>query len=64
MMAEAARICVGSKQLRQLDEEFYAHKLSTAEFYARQMLPRTGALRASIIDGAACVAGLSTALFS
>ncbi len=64
MMAEAARICVGSKHLRQLDEEFYAHKLSTAEFYARQMLPRTGALRASIIDGADCVAGLSTALFS
>lgn len=45
------------------DPAFMGAKIATARFYAEHILPRTGALRAAIVDGADSVTELPLEAF-
>ena len=57
---------VAADKLREGDNQdpgFYKAKLGTARFYAEHILPRTGALRAAIVNGADSVTELALEAF-
>jgi butyryl-CoA dehydrogenase len=62
-MARAALIAHEQLQAGQGDTEFLNAKITTARFYADHLLPRAGALAASITDGAPGVLALPEAAF-
>lgn len=53
-MARAALVCT-DKLGSEPQNEFYTQKLATAVFYAAQVLPRAGALRTTITEGAVSI---------
>jgi 3-(methylthio)propanoyl-CoA dehydrogenase len=60
---QLARALLVAEDALATDKEFMAAKITTARFYAEHILPRTGALRAAIVDGAASVTDLSLEAF-
>ncbi len=62
LLADAAGIAEAALSAGSGDAAFYRAKLATAEFYARHILPLTGALARIIIDGSTSLAELDTAV--
>lgn len=60
---QLARALMAAEDALATDKEFMAAKITTARFYAEHILPRTGALRAAIVDGADSVTELSLDAF-
>jgi len=60
---QLARALLAAEDALATDREFMAAKITTARFYAEHILPRTGALRAAIVDGADSVTELSLQAF-
>jgi alkylation response protein AidB-like acyl-CoA dehydrogenase len=60
---QLARALLVAEDALATDKEFMAAKITTARFYAEHILPRTGALRAALVDGAASVTDLSLEAF-
>ncbi|HEY8880087.1 MAG TPA: acyl-CoA dehydrogenase [Roseateles sp.] len=60
---QLARALLAAEDALATDKEFMAAKITTARFYAEHILPRTGALRAAIVDGADSVTELSLEAF-
>ncbi|WP_342246785.1 acyl-CoA dehydrogenase C-terminal domain-containing protein [Pseudomonas sp. OTU5201] len=58
-----ARMAQVAQARREEDEDFYAAKLATAEFYFRRLLPRTLGLEASIRGGSEPLFGLTAEQF-
>ncbi len=61
MLAESARLSAAALEAGHGDSGFYAAKLATAEFYARQIMPHTTALARAIVDGSQVVVDLDPA---
>jgi len=55
---QLARALLAAEDAQSNDPGFMAAKITTARFYAEHILPRTGALRAAIVEGAASVTAL------
>ncbi|MFT7723475.1 MAG: acyl-CoA dehydrogenase [Roseateles sp.] len=55
---QLARALMAAEDALATDTAFMAAKITTARFYAEHILPRTGALRAAIVDGADSVTAL------
>jgi 3-(methylthio)propanoyl-CoA dehydrogenase len=60
---QLARALLAAEDALATDKDFMAAKITTARFYAEHILPRTGALRAAIVDGADSVTELSLEAF-
>jgi len=60
---QLARALMAAEDALATDKEFMQAKITTARFYAEHILPRTGALRAAIVDGADSVTELSLEAF-
>jgi len=60
---QLARALMAAEDALATDKEFMAAKITTARFYAEHILPRTGALRAAIVDGADSVTELALESF-
>jgi hypothetical protein len=60
---QLARALIAAEDALATDKAFMAAKITTARFYAEHILPRTGALRAAIVDGADSVTELSLEAF-
>jgi alkylation response protein AidB-like acyl-CoA dehydrogenase len=60
---QLARALIVAEDALATDKEFMQAKITTARFYAEHILPRTGALRAAIVDGADSVSALSIESF-
>ncbi|KQW44768.1 MULTISPECIES: acyl-CoA dehydrogenase [unclassified Roseateles] len=60
---QLARALMAAEDALATDKEFMAAKITTARFYAEHILPRTGSLRAAIVDGADSVTALSLEAF-
>lgn len=63
LLAESARVAASQLAAVTGDTDFYRNKLATAEFYARHILPQSGALVRIVVDGSAAIAELDTAIF-
>jgi hypothetical protein len=46
-----ARSLLAAERLRDTDSAFYNTKIATARFFAENLLPQSGALATSIIEG-------------
>ncbi len=55
---QLARALMAAEDALATDKDFMSAKIATARFYAEHILPRTGALRAAIVDGADSVTAL------
>lgn len=60
---QLARALLAAEDALATDKPFMEAKIATARFYAEHILPRTGALRAAIVDGAGSVTALSLEAF-
>ncbi|PZP36406.1 MAG: acyl-CoA dehydrogenase [Roseateles depolymerans] len=60
---QLARALLAAEDALATDKAFMEAKIATARFYAEHILPRTAALRAAIVDGAASVTELSLEAF-
>ncbi|HEY9108395.1 MAG TPA: acyl-CoA dehydrogenase [Roseateles sp.] len=60
---QLARALLAAEDTSATDKAFMEAKIATARFYAEHILPRTGALRAAIVDGADSVTALSLEAF-
>ncbi|MBV8033542.1 acyl-CoA dehydrogenase [Roseateles sp.] len=60
---QLARALMAAEDALATDKAFMAAKITTARFYAEHILPRTGALRAAIVDGADSVTELALESF-
>ena len=60
---QLARALLVAEDALATDKPFMQAKIATARFYAEHILPRTGALRSAIIDGADSVTELSLEAF-
>ena len=60
---QLARALIVAEDALATDKAFMEAKIATARFYAEHILPRTGALRRAIVDGADSVTELSLEAF-
>ena len=60
---QLARALMAAEDALATDKAFMEAKITTARFYAEHILPRTGALRAAIVDGADSVTELALESF-
>lgn len=60
---QLARALLVAEDMLATDQAFMGAKIATARFYAEHILPRTGALRAAIVDGADSVTELPLEAF-
>ena len=60
---QLARALIVAEDALATDKPFMQAKIATARFYAEHILPRTGALRSAIVDGADSVTELSLEAF-
>ncbi|KQY88696.1 acyl-CoA dehydrogenase [Pelomonas sp. Root1444] len=60
---QLARALVAAEDALATDKAFMEAKIATARFYAEHILPRTGALRTAIVEGADSVTALSLEAF-
>ncbi|MCY4746553.1 acyl-CoA dehydrogenase [Pelomonas sp. UHG3] len=60
---QLARALLVAEDMLATDKPFMEAKIATARFYAEHILPRTGALRSAIVDGADSVTELSLEAF-
>ena len=60
---QLARALLAAEDALATDKPFMEAKIATARFYAEHILPRTGALRAAIVNGADSVTALSLEAF-
>lgn len=60
---QLARALMAAEDALATDKAFMQAKITTARFYAEHILPRTGALRAAIVDGADSVTELALESF-
>jgi hypothetical protein len=60
---QLARALLVAEDALATDKAFMEAKIATARFYAEHILPRTGALRTAIVEGADSVTALSLEAF-